>query len=173
MNKEFKKEDLKTGMLVEYRDGDLRLVVPYGENNNLYLIGKSGENSLTNYTDDLLHIYSAKYLDIVKIYSQTKHLFQYMKISTENRELLWERKSQEQIRKENIVKKNEMLTQREQLLKELKDKEHQLDKLEESYCLFMEENFKGDSAYYIPDDIKQNVLIVGQNKIVSGCKMRI
>ena len=74
---------------------------------------------------------------------------------------------------ENIKKKNEMLEQREKLIKQVDELETQIDIIEESYKKFMDENFKDDSAYYIPDNFKQQVIVISKNIISDGYKMRL
>ena len=160
MNKEFTKQDLKTGMLVQFRDGDLRLVVSHGKNNEFYFIGKYVGN-LSDYNNDLTCSYDSD-LDVVKVYSQTKYVSNYLNISVVGRELLWERKEDDNKRKENIKKKNEMLEQREKLVKEIEDKKKQLFVLDKSYNQFIEENFKEDKEYYIPKDNTYCIKINGK-----------
>lgn len=62
MKKEFTKADLKDGMVVEYRNGERRIVV--GE----VLYGLDGFTSLKTHCNDLT--YSNSVLDIVKVYAQ-------------------------------------------------------------------------------------------------------
>lgn len=47
MQKEFTKSDLKDGMIIEYRDGRMRLVL------NNHLIGKDGYYELNQYSEDM------------------------------------------------------------------------------------------------------------------------
>ncbi len=147
MNKEFTKQDLKAGMLVELRNKDLYLVVPHDEHKELILVGNGYWSTLQMYNDDLTSKININY-DIVKVYSYIR----YFDFNTTGRTLLWERKEKEQIRKENIKKKNEMLEQREKLIKEIEDKFNQLNVLNDSYLQFMDEHFKWDSEYYLPSD---------------------
>lgn len=162
MNKEFKKEDLKTGMLVELRDSNSYLIVPYGNNNELILIGNDLYGELKNYNSDLTHS-TYKCLDIIKVYSQNMNQWKYTLLDTNGRQLLWERKEDDNKRKENIKKKNEMLEQREKLIKEIEDKKKQLFVLDKSYNQFMEENFKEDKEYYIPKDNPHCIEIDGKS----------
>src|SRR5690606_23857980 len=82
-----KKSDLKSGMIVEYRDGIKRLVV----NNDL--IG-DGYLSLSYYNDDLKHDEYSD-LDIIKVYRYKRvRSFSYL-LKDNNLELIWERKEYE------------------------------------------------------------------------------
>lgn len=56
-----KKSDLKSGMVVETREGELYLVVGY------FITKEDGHNLLTNYKENLLNN-NHYYLDIVKVY---------------------------------------------------------------------------------------------------------
>lgn len=173
MSNTFTKHDLKAGMVVQLRRGDMGLIVPYGDNDELILVFTDDTFSeLISFNVDLTHSMS-KYLDIVKVYSQNKYMWGYIHINTENRQLLWERKEEDEKRKENIKKKIEMLEQREKLIKQVNDLEIQIDTIEESYKKFMDENFKGDSAYYIPDDFKQQVIVISRDRISNGYKIRL
>lgn len=83
-----KKSDLKSGMVVEYRDGIRRLVV------NDDLIGDDGHLSLSNYNDDLKHDEYSD-LDIMKVYRYKRvRSFSYL-LKDDNLELISERKEYE------------------------------------------------------------------------------
>ena len=104
MKKQFTKDDLKPGMLVEYRDGDLRLVMPSKE--GLFIITNDSYNDLKYYDDDLLESEGESDLDIVKVYdvanNQSPNLDSLL--STYNRELLWEREEVKELTVEEISK---------------------------------------------------------------------
>lgn len=91
-----KKSDLRSGMIVEYRDGIKRLVV------NDDLIGDDGHLSLSNYNDDLKHDEYSD-LDIIKVYRYKRvRSFSYL-LKDDNLELISERKEQKiQLTKEQI-----------------------------------------------------------------------
>lgn len=95
MNNTFKKEDLKAGMLIQYRNGDYRLVVPNRNNDELIFTGNGGWSDLLSYNDELKNIISSD-CDIMKIYSQNIYLSDYMQLDTKNRQLLWERKEEDE-----------------------------------------------------------------------------
>lgn len=80
-----KKNELKSGMIVEYRDGEKRLVI---DND---LIGDDGHSSLSNFNDDLKHILYSD-LDIIKVYKyKYTYIFSEL-LKDDNLNLIWERK---------------------------------------------------------------------------------
>lgn len=81
--KEFTKADLKNRMVVEYRNGLLRLVV--GDT----LIGKGGYIPLGAYNENLIIEAGSAGFDIVKIYDIISNL-DYLE-NIETLDLLWER----------------------------------------------------------------------------------
>lgn len=105
MQKEFTKSDLKDGMVVEQRDGEMYLVLAG------MVVRKRGYNRIGDYDDDLK---CAGYTggDIVKVYRITpgslgcvEHVF--IKC---NLELIWERKEPKKMTVEEMQKKLEELT---------------------------------------------------------------
>lgn len=85
-----KKSDLKTGYLVEIRDGSLYNVVlnnvsMKGKENTL--VGRYGIIDLEGYNEDMIDA-DLESLDIVKVYLTPNSYFGY---TTYNCELLWER----------------------------------------------------------------------------------
>lgn len=105
MQKEFTKADLKDGMVVEQRDGEMYLVLAG------MVVRKRGYNRIGDYDDDLK---CAGYTggDIVKVYRITpgslgcvEHVF--IKC---NLELIWERKEPKKMTVEEMQKKLEELT---------------------------------------------------------------
>lgn len=105
MQKEFTKSDLKDGMVVEQRDGNMYLVLAG------MVVRKRGCNRIGDYDDDLK---CAGYTggDIVKVYRITpgslgcvEHVF--IKC---NLELIWERKEQKKMTVEEMRQKIEELT---------------------------------------------------------------
>lgn len=105
MQKEFTKADLKDGMVVEQRDGDMYLVLAG------MVVRKRGYNRIGDYDDDLK---CAGYTggDIVKVYRITpgslgcvEHVF--IKC---NLELIWERKERKKMTIEEMRKKLKELT---------------------------------------------------------------
>ena len=105
MQKEFTKSDLKDGMVVEQRDGEMYLVLAG------MVVRKRGYNRIGDYDDDLK---CAGYTggDIVKVYRITpgslgcvEHVF--IKC---NLELIWERKEPKKMTAEEMQKKLEELT---------------------------------------------------------------
>lgn len=105
MDKEFTKADLRDGMVVEQRDGDMYLVLAG------MVVRKRGYNRIGDYDDDLK---CAGYTggDIVKVYRITpgslgcvEHVF--IKC---NLELIWERKEPKKMTVEEMKQKLEELT---------------------------------------------------------------
>lgn len=105
MNKEFTKADLKDGMVVEQRDGDMYLVLAG------MVVRKRGYNRIGDYDDDLK---CAGYTggDIVKVYRITPGLLGCIKdvFIKGNLELIWERKEPKKMTVEEMRKKLEELT---------------------------------------------------------------
>ena len=80
-----KKNELKSGMVVEYRDGKKRLVAIDN------LIGVDGAGVLPNYNDDLRHAILSDF-DIIKVYNYKLHAPFGELLKDDNLELIWERK---------------------------------------------------------------------------------
>jgi hypothetical protein len=88
--KNFRKEDLKTGMLAQCRNGRVYMVI------NEMLVSENGHNSISDWNEDLTDAYNlGNGWDIVKV---SKTLTSYnlkinrWTIKTLNANLLWERK---------------------------------------------------------------------------------
>ena len=87
MKKEFTKADLKDGMFVVYRNGDIR--VKTGD----FLIGCDGYRHIQKYNDNLLYDYysSPSIIDIVKV-GKLKYGVALEDIKEECLDIIWERK---------------------------------------------------------------------------------
>lgn len=87
-----KKNELKSGMIVEFRDGgNKRLVV--GD----HLIGEKGFSRLSHYDDDLKRTIgnNINRLDIIKVYKY-KSVGNFSELfEDDNLDLIWERKEKE------------------------------------------------------------------------------
>lgn len=83
-----KKNELKSGMIVEYRNGNRRLVV------NDDLIGSSGAGFLSYYDDDLKYVGNDVYdvLDIIKVYKYKYCMRLNRLLEDDSLDLIWERK---------------------------------------------------------------------------------
>lgn len=105
MNKEFTKADLRDGMVVEQRDGNMYLVLA-GE-----VVRKGGYNRIDGYTDDLKWEYYTGG-DIVKVYRITPESLRRIEdvFIKSNLELIWERKEPKKMTIEEMRKKLEELT---------------------------------------------------------------
>lgn len=86
-----KKSDLKPGMVIEYANGERRLVIEF--NNKLALLGDVGWDNLTNHTSDLECVIT-KNCTINKVYKpqDIRGLSFLLKIE---HPCIWERKSVE------------------------------------------------------------------------------
>lgn len=103
MKNEFTKADLKDGMVVEYRNGNRRLVIV-----NM-LIGEDGFLTLDSFRENLENI---KFMEhtIVKIFKIKEAMtFNYI-LDDKNLELIWERNEAKKMTAEEMRKKLEELT---------------------------------------------------------------
>ena len=105
MNKEFTKADLRDGMVVEQRDGNMYLVLAG------MAVRKSKSNRIDGYTDDLKwEGYTGG--DIVKVYRITPESLRRIEdvFIKSNLELIWERKEPKKMTVEEMRQKLEELT---------------------------------------------------------------
>lgn len=102
MQKEFTKADLKSGMVVEYRDGDRRLVI------DKYLIGKNAYYELSAYNENLEEGYPR--LTIMKVFKIRQRAILERILDDDNLELIWERKEPKKMTVEEMRQKLEELT---------------------------------------------------------------
>ena len=111
-NKQMTKKDLKSGMTVKLRNGDVYLVVED------FLSNQNRFNNLENYTNDLKN-QALKYLDITEVYqyknsiygNSSQNLTTLLDLTNPNMQLLWKRQelpklsSAERVILENLDKK--------------------------------------------------------------------
>jgi hypothetical protein len=105
MQKEFTKADLKDGMVVEQRNGNMYLVLAG------MAVRKSGRNHIDGYTNGLKwEGYTAG--DIVKVYRITPESLRCIEdvFIKNNLELIWERKESKKMTVEEMRQKLEELT---------------------------------------------------------------
>lgn len=102
MQKEFAKADLKDGMVVEYRDGDRRLVI------DKYLIGKKAHYELSTYNENLEDGYPG--LTIMKVFKIRQRAILERILDDDNLELIWERTEPKKMTVEEMRQKLEELT---------------------------------------------------------------
>ena len=105
MKKEFTKADLKDGMVVEQRDGDMYLVLAGTA------VRKEGQNNISGFTDDLKwEGYAGG--DIIKIYRIIPESLGSIEeaLIKNNLELIWERKEPKKMTVEEMRQKLEELT---------------------------------------------------------------
>lgn len=95
MNKNFTKADLKVGYVVKYRNGNLRMVMPYLGGLVLTSIDGSWLNIDTELNNDLTGtrvIFGVDdTFDVMEVYGLNTYGSYTCHISTDNRELLWKR----------------------------------------------------------------------------------
>lgn len=105
MDKEFTKADLRDGMVVEQRDGNMYLVLAEE------VVRKCGYNEMNCYTDDLkCKGYTEG--DIVKVYRITPESLRHIEdvFIKSNLELIWERTESKKMTVEEMKQKLEELT---------------------------------------------------------------
>lgn len=99
--KNFTKDDIKPGMLIESRGMGLRMVMPYGAG-YLAFVDEHGfywefnEDTKFDLTDS-----DSSMFDIMKVYGYSSKANESMCFYTENRELLWERKEESKEESDN------------------------------------------------------------------------
>ena len=109
-NKKFTKNDLKVGYVVKLRDGGLEMVTMSGicgsNNSMLISIGTSGvwTDISRNIDDNLCRKDNTRDYDIVEVYGYSQYAYCALKVSTENRELLWKREEAKKMTVEEIEK---------------------------------------------------------------------
>ena len=108
MDKEFTKADLRDGMVVEQRNGEMYLVLAEE------VVRKCGYNRIDGYTDDLKCEGRTGYTggDIVKVYRITPESLRRIEdvFIKSNLELIWERKEPKKMTVEEMRQKLEELT---------------------------------------------------------------
>jgi hypothetical protein len=102
MDKEFTKADLRDGMVVEYRDGDRRLVI------DEYLVGKDAHYELSAYNENLENEYPG--LTIMKVFKICRRAILGDILDNDNLELIWESKEPKKMTIEEMKQKLEELT---------------------------------------------------------------
>ena len=112
MLKEFKKSDLKNGMVVETRNGHLYFVF------NERLIRKEGWDSLNNWNEDLTTLYDIANYDIIRVFNMDFNKFYCLNdlLKKDNLKLLWEEENEGS---SNIKNKFKNITD-DELLEEVK-----------------------------------------------------
>ena len=107
MNKKFTKADLKAGMVVQYRGGDLRMVAEL-ENGDLHFVGSGMHAEVKDYKDDLTTVCGDLYRDVIFVYSLSNIWENALVIGNYGRTVLFERKEP---LKMNIEEAQEKLTE--------------------------------------------------------------
>jgi hypothetical protein len=108
--KEFTKSDLKTGMVVRYRDGEYRIFI------DKVLMGIGGFNVLSLYNDSLIGINNSN-VDIVAVYSMSEARPIDIYLKGEHLTLIWERTEQTPAQKEMEVLQEQAKALQEQITK--------------------------------------------------------
>lgn len=88
----FTKDDLKTGMVVEYRNGIKHIVVK----DEGIIIATQGFDKISSFRDDLSDICDIRKYDIVKVYGQPNNKADYINLDAE-RKLIWQREETEEL----------------------------------------------------------------------------
>lgn len=97
-----RKSDLKTGYVVELKNGQLYMVMP--RNNGIILDNNDGFMDLNRYTNDFkLRDRNDDKYDIIKIYGFVEATRCSLSINSENRPILWERKDKSQEQPANRI----------------------------------------------------------------------
>jgi hypothetical protein len=94
MNKKFTKADLKVGYVVKYRNGNLRMVMPYAGGLVLTALDGTWLDIGAGLYNDLTEkglFFNDGSLDVMEVYGLNKMVYRICEISTDNRELLWKR----------------------------------------------------------------------------------
>ena len=85
-----KKSDLRTGMQVENRNGNRKVVLlDTIDGSKLITINSTMHGDFIHYNDDLTH-HSCRDLDIMKVYS-SEFVYKVMKINFKECDLIWQR----------------------------------------------------------------------------------
>lgn len=103
MNKEFTKSDLKSGMVVKYRNGDNRMVINEG------LIGEDGYLKQCSFRADLTHRNFSEF-DIVGVYGAKNYNDFKGMLLDDNLSPIWERTETKKMTIEEMRQKLEELT---------------------------------------------------------------
>lgn len=98
MEKEFTKDMLESRMVVEYRNGERRIVV-----NNI-LMGEYGWGKISEYNNDLTNNWD-KNLDIIKVFDKIDTFDILSEKSRLDKMLLWERKEIKEVTLKEIAEK--------------------------------------------------------------------
>lgn len=102
LRKEMKRNDLKIGMVVEFRNGNKYLTYPSIESEGLILIRESGFIDLDNLDKDLKSIWESDF-DIIKVFDARSDL-DLAFYNWDSMMLLWERDEPTEVTMEEIAK---------------------------------------------------------------------
>ena len=107
MNKEFTKNDLQTGMVVETKDGTKYVVMrnscmPAPDSD--FIVNRNGWNTLNNYSDNLLENHYYSDLDIIKVY-KPKYPNVIRTFEDDELKLIWQRKDYKEMTVAEIEEK--------------------------------------------------------------------
>ena len=91
-------KDLKAGYVVEQRNGNLKMVMPYGDGGICIIEynGVYGRLLDSSYSDDLKAIGWPEF-DIIKVYGYTEYAHESLRICTEDRPILWQREERKEM----------------------------------------------------------------------------
>lgn len=94
--KNFTKDDIKPGMLIESRGMGLRMVMPYGAGYLAFVDEHGFYWELNNDLNEDLTDSDHEQFDIMKVYGYSSKANESMCFYTDNRELLWEREENDE-----------------------------------------------------------------------------
>ena len=90
MKTNMKKSDLKTGMIVELRDGQKGMILESVGEFGTLIQGRNGWASLSRYNNDLTVRCPSNSLDVIRVYRPNR-ISQIVQARWEAQELVWER----------------------------------------------------------------------------------
>lgn len=96
-----KKSDLKVGYVVKFRNDEIGIIMQ--TNKGLIIIQKNESYNTFNYINENLTNDESEY-DIMEVYGFTNYKYKALRISTEDRELLWKREDKKEMTISEIEK---------------------------------------------------------------------
>ena len=115
----FSKKDLKTGMILQFENGDQSMVLLGTQNGDIFS-GSKNWGKVSDFSEHFNCIYSMN--DVCKVYQPTYNmsfLSEGVRASDDTCVIVWERKSKEDLEKEETIKQ---IKETEETLKKLRDK---------------------------------------------------
>lgn len=105
MKKEFSKNDIKSGYVVELRDGSLMMAMRCNQDTfDKILVEKEGEWMPFDCLNSDLTFNDYREYDIMKVYGLNQYPYRALNISSDDRTLLWERKETIEMTMDEVCK---------------------------------------------------------------------